>query len=306
MGGTGTGAAPVVAKVSKELGALTVAVVTKPFHFEGKARMRNAEAGWEELRKYADTIITVPNDRLLSLMQKNTRLSDMLVMADLVLLQAVKGITDLINVPGMINADFADLRTVMREVGPAIMGAGSAVGENRATEAAKRAIDNQLLEDVGIDGARGLIINVSATQESLTLAEYMEVSALIQSKVDEDAKIVLGVLYDETLGDELHVTVIATGIGNVVKKNEPITLLEEARKAVKIMTTQETPAAPAPTNPRPTFATPLLQSNFEGFDNLGVSSPRSKEVVRNQKEARPWNQNEDYLETPTYLRKKAN
>lgn len=304
-GGTGTGAAPVVAKVSKELGALTVAVVTKPFHFEGKARMRNAEAGWEELRKYADTIITVPNDRLLSLMQKNTRLSDMLVMADLVLLQAVKGITDLINVPGMINADFADLRTVMREVGPAIMGAGSAVGENRATEAAKRAIDNQLLEDVGIDGARGLIINVSATQESLTLAEYMEVSALIQSKVDEDAKIVLGVLYDETLGDELHVTVIATGIGNVVKKNEPITLLEEARKSVKIMTTQETPAAPAPANPRPTFVTPLLQSNFEGFDNLGVSSPR-KEVVRNQKEARPWNQNEDYLETPTYLRKKAN
>jgi cell division protein FtsZ len=302
-GGTGTGAAPVVAKVSKELGALTVAVVTKPFHFEGKARMRNAEAGWEELRKYADTIITVPNDRLLSLMQKNTRLADMLVMADLVLLQAVKGITDLINVPGMINADFADLRTVMREVGPAIMGAGSAVGENRATEAAKRAIDNQLLEDVGIDGARGLIINVSATQESLTLAEYMEVSALIQSKVDEDAKIVLGVLYDETLGDELHVTVIATGIGNVVKKNEPITLLEEARKSVKIMTTQETPAAPAPANPRPTFVTPLLQSNFEGFDNLGVSSPR-KEAARNQKEARPWN--EDYLETPTYLRKKAN
>jgi len=302
-GGTGTGAAPVVAKVSKELGALTVAVVTKPFHFEGKARMRNAEAGWEELRKYADTIITVPNDRLLSLMQKNTRLSDMLVMADLVLLQAVKGITDLINVPGMINADFADLRTVMREVGPAIMGAGSAVGENRATEAAKRAIDNQLLEDVGIDGARGLIINVSATQESLTLAEYMEVSALIQSKVDEDAKIVLGVLYDETLGDELHVTVIATGIGNVVKKNEPISLLEEARKPMKIITTQESPTAPAPANPRPSFATPLPQSNFEGFDNLGVSSPR-KEVVRNQKETRPWN--EDYLETPTYLRKKAN
>lgn len=302
-GGTGTGAAPVVAKVSKELGALTVAVVTKPFHFEGKARMRNAEAGWEELRKYADTIITVPNDRLLSLMQKNTRLADMLVMADLVLLQAVKGITDLINVPGMINADFADLRTVMREVGPAIMGAGSAVGENRATEAAKRAIDNQLLEDVGIDGARGLIINVSATQESLTLAEYMEVSALIQSKVDEDAKIVLGVLYDETLGDELHVTVIATGIGNVVKKNEPISLLEEARKSVKIIATQETPAAPAPANPRPTFVTPLLQSNFEGFDNLGVSSPR-KEAARNQKDVRPWN--EDYLETPTYLRKKAN
>lgn len=302
-GGTGTGAAPVVAKVSKEMGALTVAVVTKPFHFEGKARMRNAEAGWEELRKYADTIITVPNDRLLSLMQKNTRLTDMLVMADLVLLQAVKGITDLINVPGMINADFADLRTVMREVGPAIMGSGAAVGENRATEAAKRAIDNQLLEDVGIDGARGLIINVSATQESLTLAEYMEVSALIQSKVDEDAKVVLGVLYDETLGDELRVTVIATGIGSVVKKNEPMTLMEEPRKVMKLASIQETPAAPAPANPRPTFVTPLVQSNFDGFDNLGVSSPR-KEVARSQKESRPWN--EDYLETPTYLRKKAN
>lgn len=302
-GGTGTGAAPVVAKVAKELGALTVAVVTKPFHFEGKARMRTAEAGWDELRKYVDAIITVPNDRLLSLMQKNNRLADMFVMADHVLLQAVKGLTDLINVPGMINADFADLRAVMKEVGPAIMGSGSAVGESRATEAAKRAIDNQLLEDMGIDGARGLIINISGTEESLTLAEYMEVSALIQSKVDEDAKIVLGVLYDETLGDELRVTVIATGIGNVVKKNEPLSLLEEPRKSVKMTGMQEVPATPAPTNPRPSFVTPLLQSNFEGFDNLGVSSSR-KEIMRGQKESRPWN--EDYLETPTYLRKKAN
>jgi cell division protein FtsZ len=289
--------------VSKELGALTVAVVTKPFHFEGKARMRNAEAGWEELRKYVDTIITVPNDRLLSLMQKNSKLSDMFVLADNVLLQAVKGITDLINVPGIINADFADLRTVMREVGPAIMGSGSAIGENRATEAAKRAIDNQLLEDVGIDGARGLIINVSATQESLTLAEYMEVSALIQSKVDEDAKIVLGVLYDEALGDELRVTVIATGIGNVVKKNEPISLVEEGRKPVKIAIAQEAPVAPATPNPRLPLGGSLLQSNFDGFDHLGSGVTR-KEVPRSQKEARPWN--EDYLETPTYLRKKAN
>jgi cell division protein FtsZ len=303
-GGTGTGAAPVVAKICKELGALTVAVVTKPFHFEGKRRMTHAEAGWEELRKYADTIITVPNDRLLSLMQKNNKLSDMLVMADQVLLQAVKGITDLINVPGMINADFADLRTVMREVGPAIMGSGSAVGENRATEAAKRAIDNQLLEDVGIDGAMGLIINISATQESLTMAEYMEVSALIQGKVDEDAKVVLGVLYDESLGDELRVTVIATGLGNVVKKNETISLMDELRRPVKIAATamQEVATAPAPANQRPTAVTPLLQSNFDGFEHHGVSSPR-KEVARPQRD-RPWN--DEYLETPTYLRKKAN
>jgi cell division protein FtsZ len=301
-GGTGTGAAPVVAKICKELGALTVAVVTKPFHFEGKRRMNHAEGGWEELRKYADTIITVPNDRLLSLMQKNNKLSDMLVMADQVLLQAVKGITDLINCPGMINADFADLRTVMREVGPAIMGSGSAVGENRATEAAKRAIDNQLLEDVGIDGALGLIINVSATQESLTMAEYMEVSALIQGKVDEDARVVLGVLYDESLGDELRVTVIATGLGNVVKKNETINLMDELRRPVKIAAAQEVATAPAPANQRPTAVTPLLQSNFDGFEHHGVSSPR-KEAARPQRD-RPWN--DEYLETPTYLRKKAN
>jgi cell division protein FtsZ len=301
-GGTGTGAAPVVAKICKELGALTVAVVTKPFHFEGKRRMNHAESGWEELRKYADTIITVPNDRLLSLMQKNNKLADMLVMADQVLLQAVKGITDLINCPGMINADFADLRTVMREVGPAIMGSGSAVGENRATDAAKRAIDNQLLEDVGIDGALGLIINVSATQESLTMAEYMEVSALIQGKVDEDARVVLGVLYDESLGDELRVTVIATGLGNVVKKNETISLMDELRRPVKIAATQEVATAPAPANQRPTAVTPLLQSNFDGFEHHGVSAPR-KEVTRPQRD-RPWN--DEYLETPTYLRKKAN
>lgn len=304
-GGTGTGAAPVVARICKELGALTVAVVTKPFHFEGKARMRNAEAGWEELRKHVDTIITVPNDRLLSLMQKNSRLSDMFVLADNVLLQAVKGITDLINLPGIINADFADLRTVMREVGPAIMGSGSAVGETRAAEAAKRAIDNQLLEDVGIEGARGLIINVSATQESLTLAEYMEVSALIQSKVDEDAKIVLGVLYDETLGDELRVTVIATGIGSVVKKNDPINLADEARKisTAKSSAPAEVPVgvAPAPANPRPPF--PLLQSSVDSFEQFGTSSSR-KDAPRPSKDVRPWN--EDYLETPTYLRKKAN
>lgn len=221
-GGTGTGAAPVVAKASKELGALTVAVVTKPFSFEGKYRSRNAEEGWQELQKYADTIITVPNDRLLSIMQKNSKLSDMLCMADNVLLQAVKGITDLINVPGLINADFADLRTVMKEVGPAVMGSGFSSGENRATEAARKAIDNQLLEDFGIDGARGLLINISASENSFTMAEFMEASALIQEKVDDDAKVVIGALYDDALGDELHVTVIATGVGGMMDKKETI------------------------------------------------------------------------------------
>ena len=214
-GGTGTGAAPVIAKLSKESGALTVAVVTKPFYFEAKTRMRNAENGWEELKKYADTIITVPNDRLLSLMQKNSTLVDMMKKVDDVLLQAVKGITDLINLPGHINVDFADLKTVMKEVGPAIMGSGSSSGENRAAEAAKRAIDNQLLEDVGIDGAKGILINISATEESLTMAEFMEASALIQDKAHDEANIIIGALFDETLGEELRVTVIATGIAGI-------------------------------------------------------------------------------------------
>ncbi len=210
-GGTGTGAAPVIAKLSKEQGALTVAVVTKPFYFEAKKRMKNAEAGWEELKKNSDTIITVPNDRLLGLMQKNSTMVEMMKMVDDVLLQAVKGITDLINLPGHINVDFADLKTVMKEVGPAIMGSGAASGENRAAEAAKRAIDNQLLEDVGIDGALGILINISATS-SMTMNEFMEASALIQDKAHEDANIIIGALFDENMGDELRVTVIATGI----------------------------------------------------------------------------------------------
>jgi cell division protein FtsZ len=301
-GGTGTGGAPVVAKVSKELGALTVAVVTKPFSFEGKFRARNAEEGWLELQKYADTIITVPNDRLLSIMQKNSKLSDMLSMADNVLLQAVKGITDLINVPGLINADFADLRTVMKEVGPAVMGSGAASSDNRATEAAKKAIDNQLLEDFGIDGARGLLINISASEESFTMAEFMEASALIQEKVDDDAKVVIGALYDDALGDELHVTVIATGVGGMLDRQETINPVEDhirkppvpAKENEKVI--KGSPASP---NKHPRVAR-LPGSNFDGFDNLGSSNPPEGTAEKSP------NWNDDYLETPAYLRKKAN
>jgi len=300
-GGTGTGAAPVVAKASKELGALTVAVVTKPFSFEGKYRARNAEEGWQELQNYVDTIITVPNDRLLSVMQKNSKLSDMLSMADNVLLQAVKGITDLINVPGLINADFADLRTVMREVGPAVMGSGCASGENRATEAAKKAIDNQLLEDFGIDGARGLLINISASESSFTMAEFMEASALIQEKVDDDAKVVIGALYDDSLGDVLHVTVIATGVGGMVNKKETINPVNDRIHRPAPVKESETmiKGAPAPPNKQPRV-TRLPGSNFEAQDNIGSSN------IPEGKAKNPLNWNDDYLETPTYLRKKAN
>jgi len=305
-GGTGTGAAPVVAKISKELGALTVAVVTKPFSFEGKHRLKNAENGWKQLQQYADTIITVPNDRLLSLMQKTSRLSDMLSLADTVLLQAVKGITDLINVPGLINADFADLRTVMGEVGPAIMGSGVAAGENRATEAARRAIDNQLLEDVGIDGARGLLINISATEESFTMAEFMEASALIQDKVDDDAKVVIGALYDDSLGDELHVTVIATGVGDVSSRQETIAQvgdlsLRPPKPDPEIDIQSQNAVKPAPANRQKRVAH-LPGSNFDALDNLGPA----RRGFDKDSERRDSGWNEDYLETPTYLRKKAN
>ncbi|NNF46787.1 MAG: cell division protein FtsZ [Desulfofustis sp.] len=323
-GGTGTGAAPVVAKISKELGALTVAVVTKPFNFEGRQRQRNAEAGWQELHKYADTIITVPNDRLLSLMQKTSKLADMLSLADTVLLQAVKGITDLINVPGLINADFADLRTVMKEVGPAIMGSASAVGENRAVEAAKRAIDNQLLEDVGIDGARGLLINISATEETFTMAEFMEASAMIQQKVDEDAKVVIGALYDDSLGEELQVTVIATGVDDVSTRERTIAQVGDLphkqnydapvkhpkpvepvlpQHPLKPEGERQQPFKPAVANRVPK-ATVLPGSNFDAFDNFGPT--RGNRSLEKEEHKPAERLNEDYLETPTYLRKKAN
>ncbi len=292
-GGTGTGAAPVIAKLSKESGALTVAVVTKPFYFEAKKRMRNAEAGWEELKEYADTIITVPNDRLLSLMQKNSTLVDMMQKVDHVLLQAVKGITDLINLPGHINVDFADLRTVMKEVGPAIMGTGAAVGENRAAEAAKRAIDNQLLEDVGIDGARGVLVNISATEDTLTLAEFMEASALIQEKAHDDANVIIGALFDESCGEELQVTVIATGIESI-DEAETISQIELVKGKGAARPSSETPALreeepvreerpvrQAKPNKMPTG---LSKLPFPVFDDHDL---------------------EDYDE-PAYLRKKAN
>ena len=292
-GGTGTGAAPVIAKLCKEAGALTVAVVTKPFYFEAKRRMRNAESGWERLKKHSDTIITVPNDRLLSLMQKNSTLVDMMKMVDDVLLQAVKGITDLINLPGHINVDFADLKTVMKEVGPAIMGSGSAAGENRASEAAKRAIDNQLLEDVGIDGARGILINISATQ-SLTMGEFMEASALIQDKAHEDANIIIGALFDENMGDELRVTVIATGISSIEEAETISELNVVGRTANELeiapLQSEEETAQPkekravsfAPPNPVPKGLRPMPTPIFD-----------------EQNEMDEWDE-------PAYIRKKAN
>ncbi len=213
-GGTGTGGAPVIAEVAKEVGALTVAVVTKPFDFEGKRRLKQAEQGVEELKKVVDTLIVIPNIRLRSLAPKNARFADMLAKADEVLLYAVRGISDLIITPGLINLDFADVRTVMSEMGVALMGTGEASGDDRALQAATRAINNPLLEDITIDGARGVLVNITASEE-ITIDEVSEASTFIQEAAHEDANIIWGTVIDKGLGESMRVTVIATGIGQM-------------------------------------------------------------------------------------------
>jgi cell division protein FtsZ len=219
-GGTGTGGAPVVAQIAKEIGALTVAVVTKPFNFEGRQRMRTADKGINELKETVDTMITIPNNRLLSLAAKKATFLEMLKKADDVLLYAVKGISDLITVPGLINLDFADVKTIMSEMGMALMGTGMSSGEDRATEAAQKAISSPLLEDVSISGAKGVLMNISSGLD-LTIDEVQEASSLIQKEAHEDANIIWGTVLDQSAGDELRVTVIATGIGEVDVRPKP-------------------------------------------------------------------------------------
>ena len=212
-GGTGTGGAPVVAEISREVGALTVAVVSKPFDFEGKMKMRLADKGIEELRRVSDTIITIPNDRLFSLGNKNTRTSDIFSMANEVLGAAVRGVSDLIVKPAFIKVDFADVRTIMKEGGMALMGTGLASGNARAVEAAERAISHPLLEDISIKGARGILINIT-TSEEFSLEELREVCGIVQAEAHDEALIKWGLVYDNNLGDAMQVTVIATGIGH--------------------------------------------------------------------------------------------
>jgi cell division protein FtsZ len=218
-GGTGTGAAPVIAEICKDLGALTVAVVTKPFFFEGKKRSRMAEEGIETLKKVVDTAITIPNDRLRGLASKKATLMEMFVKADEILLHSVKGITDLIMMPGVVNLDFADVRTTMSKAGLALMGIGISAGEHRAVEAAGKAISHPLLEDVPIRGARGVLMNITATSD-MEFEEVAEASEYIHSEVGEEAEIFWGTSVDENLGDEMRVTVIATGIGQEKERIE--------------------------------------------------------------------------------------
>lgn len=224
-GGTGTLGSSVVAEVAKELGCLTVGVVTKPFLFEGKRRMRNADRGIEELRKQVDTLITIPNQRLLSIAGRNTSLLDTFRRADDILFQAVKGISDLIIYEGLVNVDFADVRAVMSEMGMAMMGTGESKGENRAVEAAEKAISSPLLEDISIHGARGVLINVTASPD-VTLQEVNEAAELISAEADPDANIIWGMVIDPKLEDMVRVTVIATGFGDRSDESTTVTMAQ--------------------------------------------------------------------------------
>ena len=278
-GGTGTGGAPIIAQLAKELGALTVAVVTKPFNFEGRQRMRTADNGIKELKEVVDTIITIPNNRLLSLAAKKATFLEMLKKADDVLLYAVKGISDLITIPGLINLDFADVKTIMSEMGMALMGTGMASGEDRATEAAQKAISSPLLEDVSISGAKGVLMNISSGLD-LTIDEVQEASSLIQKEAHEDANIIWGTVLDQSAGDELRVTVIATGIGEIDVRPKPdLGVIHGSRREDDLDI--------------PTF----LRRNRRGEDSRGeLSRPMSYKDLPID---------EDELEIPTFLRRQA-
>ena len=298
-GGTGTGAAPVIANICKEAGALTVAVVTKPFSLERNDRMRKAEQGIVELKKVVDTLITIPNDRLLSLADKRATLLDMFKKVDDVLMHAVKGIADLITHPGLINVDFADVKTVMGEAGMAIMGTGIGKGENRAIEAAERAISNPLLEDVSIEGATALLLNITAGP-NLTLYEFKEASSLISKEVDEDAKLILGTAIDPNMDeDELRITVIATGIGHESS---------QMRRRMRARDQRVIRPVPSPTEREHVELDHLRRSRKLGNRSANPESKESDERPGRRTKysnftALPIDESE--LDIPTFLRKQA-
>lgn len=225
-GGTGTGAAPIVAAIAKEMGILTVGVVTKPFTFEGKRRSQHAEKGIETLKNNVDTLVTIPNDRLLQVIEKKTSIVDAFRMADDILRQGVQGISDLIAVPGLVNLDFADVKTIMLNTGIAHMGIGRATGENRAEEAAKQAIQSPLLE-TSIEGARGVLLNITGGAD-LGLFEVNAAAELVQKSADPDANIIFGAVIDEKLGDEIFITVIATGFEKGISSQRIDKIFEKA------------------------------------------------------------------------------
>ncbi|MFN7729986.1 MAG: cell division protein FtsZ [Bdellovibrio sp.] len=250
-GGTGTGGAPIVAKIAREMGALTIGVVTRPFVFEGKRRSKHAEMGLQELKDNVDTLIVIPNQKLLSIAGDRTPLIETFKKADEVLLQAVKGISDLINIRGLINLDFADIRTVMQAKGLSLMGTGSAKGENRAVEAATAAISSPLLENIKIDGATGIIINVTGGPD-LSLYEVNEASTLITEAAHEDAEIIFGAVIDDSMTDEVRVTVIATGFADPEKKIQSVDTVSRMQEFLNSAPSTSMPRIELP--PIPSFA----------------------------------------------------
>lgn len=282
-GGTGTGAAPIVAEVSKESGSLTVAVVTMPFSFEGKKRMKQAEEGMKALKEVVDTVITIPNDRLRGLASRNATMIEMFRKADDVLLHSVKGITDLIMMPGLVNLDFADVRTTMSKAGMALMGTGIASGDDRAVEAAEKAISHPLLEDVSIGGARGVLMNITCGPD-LTMAEMADASDRIYNEAGDDAEIIWGAVLDENIGDELRVTVIATGIESEEER-------KKTRFSGKVRDITEADLARAANLDEPTF---IRREKAVG-EGGGAHYRGYRGIVLDH----------DNLEVPTFMRKKA-
>ncbi|MBL4570942.1 MAG: cell division protein FtsZ [Alcanivorax sp.] len=281
-GGTGTGAAPVVAEIAKELGILTVAVVTKPFPFEGKKRMRSAQEGIEELKEHVHSLITIPNEKLQAVLGGSTSLLDAFKAANEVLQGAVKGIADLIVRPGMINVDFADVRTVMSEMGTAMMGTGTASGENRAAEAAQAAISSPLLEDVDLRGARGILINITAN-ESIALDEFSEVGDIVSELASDDANVIIGTAIDPDMGDSISVTVVATGLGAA------------AQQELKVVRGRQTPV------------TADGRVDYSDLDRPAVERKRAAQQAASGRgqQAVSTAEDLDFIDIPTFLRRQA-
>ena len=282
-GGTGTGGAPVVAEVAREMGILTVAVVTRPFPFEGKKRLKIAHEGVGELQQHVDSLITIPNEKLLEVLGKNTSLLDAFKEANDVLLGAVQGIADLIIRPGMINVDFADVRTVMSEMGMAMMGTGSSKGENRAREAAERAINSPLLDDIDLQGARGILVNITAGLD-LALGEFAEVGDTIEEFASEEATVVVGTVIDPDMTEELKVTVVATGLGAEAART-PLQVVDSAPKPAVAST--EADEAP----------------DYRDLDRPAVQ--RRQRAAGGQSTAVAADADEEYFDIPAFLRRQA-
>ena len=296
-GGTGTGAAPVVAEVAKEQGILTVAVVTKPFPFEGDKRMKVADMGIEELGKHVDSLITIPNEKLLAVLGKSTTLLDAFKAANDVLLNAVQGIAELITRPGLINVDFADVRTVMAEMGMAMMGSGCASGEERARKAAEAAVNCPLLDDFHLAGAKGILVNITAGLD-LGIGEFDEVGTTVKEFAREDATVVVGTVIDPEMHDELRVTVVATGLG----EEEEVQL---SRPEMEVVAPPR--AVIAPGEDSPVAEEPQVQpmNAASSYDNLEVPTAIRRRQEQNSAPQAPEKQDMDYLDIPAFLRRQA-